>query len=165
MTRIGVIIMALAIVGTASSGDLPTPDKLPIKADLPDPLALFEKGAKVTSKEQWENRRRPELKHLFEHYMYGTAPRAPKVNAKVERKAIDELGKDPFDKGGSVRWVAADEKFFLLAAVPYPETPARDRTCKVGLGGLLTDVECGGDLRDREAFAETQMNGGSLHGW
>lgn len=84
--------MTLAIVGSASSGDLPTPDKLPLQADLPDPLAMFEKGAKVTTKEQWEKRRRPELKQLFEHYMYGTAPKAPKVNAKIERIDKNALG-------------------------------------------------------------------------
>jgi YidC/Oxa1 family membrane protein insertase len=52
------------------------------------------------------------------------------VNGKVERQAIDDLAKEPFDKGGTVRWIAADEKFFVLAVVPYPEQPARDRTCK-----------------------------------
>jgi YidC/Oxa1 family membrane protein insertase len=52
------------------------------------------------------------------------------VNEKVERQSIDDLAKDPLDKGGAVRWIAADEKFFLLALVPYPEQPARDRTCK-----------------------------------
>ena len=34
--RIGVIIMALDIVGTASCGDLPEPANLPLKADLPE---------------------------------------------------------------------------------------------------------------------------------
>jgi YidC/Oxa1 family membrane protein insertase len=52
------------------------------------------------------------------------------VNGKIERQAIDELAKEPFDKGGAIRWVAADEKFFLLAVIPYPEQPLRDRTCK-----------------------------------
>src|SRR5438067_450207 len=83
--RVGGFIMALAIVGTASSGDLPDATALPLKADLPDPLAMFNKGKKVTTKEQWVKARRPELKNLFEHYMYGRAPAAPKVHAKVER--------------------------------------------------------------------------------
>src|SRR6266540_253513 len=52
------------------------------------------------------------------------------VNAKVERKPIDDLAKEGFDKGGKINWVAADEKFFALAVVPYPETPAADRTCQ-----------------------------------
>src|ERR1700688_2761984 len=90
--RVGGFIMALAIVSTAWSGDLPDPTALPLKADLPDPLAMFEKGAKVTTKEQWEKRRRPELKHLFEHYMYGRAPKAQKINAKVKRIDKNALG-------------------------------------------------------------------------
>lgn len=52
------------------------------------------------------------------------------VNDKVEREPIEKLGKDPIDKLGAVRWIGADEKFFLLAAIPYPETPAHDRRCQ-----------------------------------
>jgi cephalosporin-C deacetylase-like acetyl esterase len=91
MTRIGVIIMALAIVGSAASGDFPAPDKLPLKADLPDPLVHFD-GTKVKNWDDWRFGRRPELKELFEHYMYGKAPKAPKVDAKVERIDKNALG-------------------------------------------------------------------------
>jgi cephalosporin-C deacetylase-like acetyl esterase len=84
--------MALAIVGTATSGGLPDPEKLPIQKDLPDPLVMFKGGKKVTTKEQWVKERRPELKTLFEHYMYGRAPEGPKVNAKVERIDKNALG-------------------------------------------------------------------------
>lgn len=76
--------MVLAFTSTALSGDFPDPAKLPVRKELPDPLVLFN-GQKVTTKEQWFKERRPELKKLFEHYMYGTAPKAPRVNAKVER--------------------------------------------------------------------------------
>jgi YidC/Oxa1 family membrane protein insertase len=49
---------------------------------------------------------------------------------KVERKPIDKLAKDPLaSKQAAVRWIASDEKFFILAAVPYPETPPMPRTC------------------------------------
>jgi YidC/Oxa1 family membrane protein insertase len=54
---------------------------------------------------------------------------------KVERKAIDKLGKDPLDKTGIIKWIGSDEKFFLLAAVPYPETPPRPGTCSSEAGG------------------------------
>lgn len=83
--------MALAIAGTAQSGDYPDPAKLPLKADLPDPLVMFN-GKKVITKEQWLKSRRPELKKLFEHYMYGHAPKAPKVIAKIERIDKNALG-------------------------------------------------------------------------
>ncbi|HEX4404662.1 MAG TPA: membrane protein insertase YidC [Polyangia bacterium] len=49
---------------------------------------------------------------------------------KVEREPVEKLGKDPIDKTGTVRWFGTDEKFFLLAAAPYPEDAPRERTCK-----------------------------------
>ncbi len=57
---------------------------------------------------------------------------------KIERKAIDKLAKDPLDKTGLIKWIGTDEKFFLLAAVPYPETPPRPGTCssEVGADGV-----------------------------
>jgi YidC/Oxa1 family membrane protein insertase len=51
------------------------------------------------------------------------------VNDKIERQAIESIHKEPLDKLGAVHWVAADEKFFLLAAVPYPETPPQEGRC------------------------------------
>ena len=51
------------------------------------------------------------------------------VDDKVERKPIEKLGKDPLDKLGAVKWIATDEKFFLLAVVPYPESPPHERGC------------------------------------
>ena len=50
---------------------------------------------------------------------------------KVERQPIEKLPKDPINKiGANVNWLGADEKFFLLAAVPYPEAPGVQRTCQ-----------------------------------
>jgi YidC/Oxa1 family membrane protein insertase len=49
---------------------------------------------------------------------------------KTEREPIEKLSKSPIEITGSVRWLGADEKFFLLAAVPYPEPGAAERTCK-----------------------------------
>jgi YidC/Oxa1 family membrane protein insertase len=54
------------------------------------------------------------------------------VNGKVHRKSIEELAKEPLkaeDGTGTVSWIATDEKFFLLAAVPSPEVPPQQRTC------------------------------------
>ncbi len=59
--------------------------ELPSSADLPDPLVMFD-GRRVTSKQQWYQQRRPELKALFQHYMYGYFPPAPKpLQAAVGR--------------------------------------------------------------------------------
>lgn len=73
------------------AADFPAVADLPAKAELPDPLTMFD-GTKVTTKEQWLAKRRPELKELFQHYMYGYFPPPAKVEAKVERedkKALD----------------------------------------------------------------------------
>lgn len=44
---------------------------------LPDPL-IMEDGTKVTSKQNWIEKRRPEILHLFETHVYGKAPASPK---------------------------------------------------------------------------------------
>ncbi len=82
--RFGGIFMTLCLAGAATGGDFPEPDKLPSRPELPDPLVRFN-GERVTTKDQWFKERRPELKNLFERYMYGKAAPAVKVHAKVER--------------------------------------------------------------------------------
>jgi YidC/Oxa1 family membrane protein insertase len=52
------------------------------------------------------------------------------VNDKVERESVEKIVKDPMDKLGAVRWIGTDEKFFLLAAIPYPEDATRERRCQ-----------------------------------
>jgi hypothetical protein len=69
----------------------PEPDKLPSHPDLPDPLVMFN-GDRVAGKQQWIDKRRPELKALFQHYMYGYLPPPAKIATKVEHedaKAFD----------------------------------------------------------------------------
>ena len=63
------------------------------------------------------------------------------ANGSVHRNAIEKLATDQIkdeDGRGAVGWIATDEKFFLLAAVPYPESPPSTRVCKVA--SLGTDV-------------------------
>jgi hypothetical protein len=52
------------------------PTQLQPQTDLPDPL-LMRDGQRVTSGDQWVKQRRPELKALFQHYMYGMIPPKP----------------------------------------------------------------------------------------
>jgi dienelactone hydrolase len=88
------LILAPAMTRAA---DLPDPDKLPSKPDLPDPLVdplVMLDGTRVTTKEQWEKKRRPELKALFEHYMYGKQPtdRAAETEVKVLHEDAKAFG-------------------------------------------------------------------------
>lgn len=71
---------------------LPEPEDLPVRKDPPDLLTLLD-GRKVTSKEQWFQERRPELKTLFQHYMYGYfPPPPPRVEAALRRTDPAALG-------------------------------------------------------------------------
>ncbi|MFO0850574.1 MAG: acetylxylan esterase [Gemmataceae bacterium] len=59
-------------------------DARPQHPELPDPLTMLD-GTKVTTKEDWLSKRRPELKELFQEVMYGRYPTAkPQVSARVE---------------------------------------------------------------------------------
>ena len=135
----GVLAMTAAVL----AADFPPPDKLPSKPDLPDPTVMLD-GTRVTSPETWNHDRRPELKTLFEHYMYGKYPAKPEtVTAKVLFEDAKALGGK-----GTLREVEltfgppAWPKIHLLVAVPNGKTPA---ACFVGpnFGGnhLLTDDE------------------------
>ena len=57
--------------------DFPDPQDLPERPEPPDPLILFETGEEVRSVEAWRELRRPEIRALFEHYVYGRAPGSP----------------------------------------------------------------------------------------
>jgi len=70
----GVIFAAGAAAAPAPA--FPDPSALPPRAAMPDPLIMFN-GQRVTSREQWFQERRPELRALFEHYMYGPIPPRP----------------------------------------------------------------------------------------
>ena len=64
--------------------DYPAPAALPSHPELPDPLVTFD-GKKITSRAEWENDRKPELKALFQHYMYGFLPPAGEVSGTLRR--------------------------------------------------------------------------------
>ncbi len=55
----------------------PLPHQLPSQREFPDVLTMFN-GKPVTTADDWRSKRRPELKGLFQHYMYGRLPAKPK---------------------------------------------------------------------------------------
>ena len=85
----GVILAACGTDQTAGPGStrpageepgayaFPDPRELPPHPYPPDPLALFETGRSVRTPAEWRRKRRPELRALFEHYVYGRAPGPP----------------------------------------------------------------------------------------
>jgi hypothetical protein len=69
-------LLALTWQASYSVGQVfPDVSQLPKQPALPDPLVMSD-GQRVTTQEQWVKQRRPELKALFQHYMYGHMPSA-----------------------------------------------------------------------------------------
>ena len=80
------------------------------------------------------------------------------VGDKTERTSVDKLSKDKetVQKVGNVRWIGADEKFFLIAAVPLPESPPHDRICTSrGQAGEIAEGELTFSERELAAGAKT----------
>lgn len=65
-------------------------DELPSRPEMPDPLVMLD-GTRITSVKDWETKRKPELKKLFQHYMYGFLPPAAEIKATVEREDANAM--------------------------------------------------------------------------
>ncbi len=115
----GLLLTCFAAPAPAGKTALPDPDKLPAQKEMPDPLIMLN-GQRVRTKEQWFKQRRPELKMLFEHYMYGYAPPPPKkVAYKVERVDPNALGGKATLKEVTIILAGADgPKIHVLLVVP-----------------------------------------------
>jgi hypothetical protein len=85
--------LATAACAVIANADFPLIDKLPSHPELPDPLVMLD-GTRITTKEEWIKKRRPELKELFQHYMYGHFPPRP------EKEAFEVIRVDPKALGG-----------------------------------------------------------------
>ncbi len=79
------ILMLIPPMHAATS--FPEPAALPVQTNLPDPLVMLN-GAKISSSDDWFRKRRPELRELFQHYMYGSMPKALKL--EVSRGHVDK---------------------------------------------------------------------------
>ena len=122
LSLFGVVLMSLP----ALAADDP-------KFVFPDPLVMRD-GSKVATKADWETKRKPELKELFQKFMYGRYPTVPtKVSGKV-------LFDDPkaFGGKGTLREVELSvgvpncPPMYLLIAVPN-ERPKSGAPVFVGI--------------------------------
>ena len=102
---------------TAQADEFPDADHLPSIKELPNPLVMFD-GQRVTTREQWIAERKPELNRLFQHYMYGYLPPAPKIHATVERVDHDCAGREGDDE--------ASDDCIRPARMPRNPIAARD---------------------------------------
>jgi hypothetical protein len=90
------VVVVASLPALAAAADFPAPEQLPANPNLPDPLVMLD-GTKVTTKEQWETKRKPELKALFQHYMYGQLPPTP------QRQTYNVLFRDEKALGGKAK--------------------------------------------------------------
>ncbi|MBN2326525.1 MAG: acetylxylan esterase [Candidatus Omnitrophica bacterium] len=111
----------LSLNTPASSEEIfPAPSDLPSIAELPDPFTMFD-GTPVKTPEQWYEQRRPELKKLFQYYMYGFMPDAPVIHAKTTKTDADVFGGKATLKEIEIRFPALPEnesKIHLALFVP-----------------------------------------------
>ncbi len=79
------LVFVTALMAVTGKAQFPLVSELPASQELPDPL-LFFNGERVGNASDWQEKRRPELKALFQHYMYGYFPPAPdNVRWKIQR--------------------------------------------------------------------------------
>ncbi|MBV9123463.1 MAG: acetylxylan esterase, partial [Planctomycetes bacterium] len=110
------VLMAWA---TEPRPTFPEVSQLPSRPGLPDPLVMFD-GRHVTTREQWFQQRRPELKALFQYYMYGFLPPAPaRVEAKVAHQDPHAFSGKATLKEIALSWGPPDSpQIHLLLVVP-----------------------------------------------
>lgn len=125
------LLGGLALNAVHAAEKWPLPHQLPSQPELPDVRTMFD-GAPVASLQQWNDLRRPELKRLFQHYMYGRLPASPQeIKARVLFEDAAAL-----DGAASIRELEltigppAVPKIRLLLVVPHASRPA---PCFLGL--------------------------------
>ena len=84
---IAIFLLTCLCTDRLLADDFPPVSQLKPIPELPDPLVMLS-GKKVETQAQWEKERRPELKNLFQHYMYGKLPKDPPLSrvAKIDAK-------------------------------------------------------------------------------
>jgi hypothetical protein len=127
-----VLLAVAAMAGVVQAADFPPVSELKSNSDWPDPLTMFD-GRKVSSREQWIKERRPELIRLFQHYMYGEPPPAPKtIDTVIERADGDYFGGKATKKEVTITFgPSGAPKIHLLVVIP--NQPAGPRPVFLGI--------------------------------
>lgn len=134
------LLIAVTMSLSSFAADFPPPDALPVQTGLPDPLVSLD-GSRITTKADWSGKRAPELRALFQHYMYGQQPPAVRVEGKILRIDPAAFGGKATLKEVSVS-IERGEPAHLMIVVPNKrEKPA---PCFLGLNfsgnySLVTD--------------------------
>src|SRR3954468_2370674 len=128
---LAVRLLAGPPAATADDFRYPEAGQLPARAELPDPLVMFD-GRPASGPEQWVRERRPELKALFQYYMYGRMPSPPPgQSASIDREDRSFLGGKATLKEVTIALGADDlPPIHLLVVVPN----GREGPCPAFLG-------------------------------
>lgn len=134
--RFASVVLVLAFFSCPLSAQtFPSFADLKPQAELPSPLVSLS-GQKIETVREWESKRRPELKQLFQHYMYGKLPPTPKLavihDRFVDNKFLDGkatlrellvlMAWPPKEKGEAT---PSHHKLYILLATPNKRiTPA-----------------------------------------
>lgn len=114
LLAIGTLVMAAPL----TAAEFPPPAQLPSHPEFPDPFTTFG-GKKIATKEEWETVRKPELKRLFQHYMYGEYPKVkPAVSGKVLFEDREAFGGKATLREVAVTMVEGSPPVHVLIAVP-----------------------------------------------
>jgi hypothetical protein len=113
------LLLTLLLFRSAVRGaDFPPVERLPAHPALPDPLVRFN-GRRINTEEEWVKERRPELKALFQYYMYGDLPEREPIHAKVAWRDRQAFGGKATLKEVTMTFSGADAPTIqLLLAVP-----------------------------------------------
>ncbi len=84
-------LMGILLAMPAAAETFPDFEQLPARPELPDPLVMFD-GTAVKTAADWHQKRKPELKRLFQHYMYGELPAAQPISAREISRDENCLG-------------------------------------------------------------------------
>jgi hypothetical protein len=117
--------MVLAPLSLLAAASFPDVSALVSQSQWPDPLVLFS-GERVQNPKQWVEQRRPELKALFQHYMYGELPPKPaSIRFATSVKDDTFLGGKATLKLVTISFDAQDApRIDLLLVVPNARRPA-----------------------------------------
>ncbi len=128
-------------------------------------------GFRLAMDVQVENRTDKEQSHALAVHLYGEQDPSRKgggffaaasadlatlvcfVDGKVQRDAFESLWKEPSEKFGAVKWMAADTKYYAVALVPHRE-PQPLRCARRGLDAMRGEATLTYDVRKLGAKAK-----------
>lgn len=170
------LLVSILALGATAMAQLPAPENLPSRPELPDPLVALD-GTKITTKDAWLNKRKPELKDLFQNYMYGHIPGKPADLAfKVERVDAKALGGKATLKEITISYGPPETpKMHLLLVIPNKRTGPAPVFLGLNFNGnhtLLTDPKIRlpqGWMRDgkgvKKNLATDEGRGTAIDAW